>query len=118
MLLTNAALCDLVTYKRVGFEHWDVSYDPVSNTGSVLVWWVRSMKEEQKLLKHVAEMYAPAWVKEAERNRAKRKLWWTIAQLFLEIQNSHLCVSVWHGFFIFKGIAEVFVPSYLESGPL
>ena len=49
---------------------WDVSYNPVSGKGRIAVWWVTSEKEERKLLRgHITEMYAPAHVKEVEREK-------------------------------------------------
>ncbi|RPB18158.1 hypothetical protein L211DRAFT_871899 [Terfezia boudieri ATCC MYA-4762] len=85
-LLVGVTLEGLRNYKRDSFSSFDVSYDPVSDRARVSVWWVRDRKEERKLLKgYLTEIYAPAWIRELERNRAEKKLSYRIAQLLLKI---------------------------------
>jgi len=76
-LLSRASLGNFVRYSIKTFPTWDVSYDAASGQGRVSIWWVRSRKEERKLLKeYITEIYAPARIREIERNRAERKLLW------------------------------------------
>ncbi|RPB28988.1 hypothetical protein L211DRAFT_832868 [Terfezia boudieri ATCC MYA-4762] len=69
-LLVCATLDTFRYYERDKCSSFDVSYDPVGGRARVSVWWVRDRKEEKKLLKgYVTEIYAPAWIREVERNR-------------------------------------------------
>ncbi|KAF8447143.1 hypothetical protein BGX38DRAFT_606244 [Terfezia claveryi] len=73
-LLMSATLQSFRCYERDRFSSVDVSYDPVCGRARISVWWVRDRKEERKLLKgYVTEIYAPAWIREVERNRAEKK---------------------------------------------